>query len=82
MPLSSLRERVPEGRERAAVHQTLSPSPSPTSGRGQLKPNGVTVMLSPYMSPIERIWHYSLRTLCALVLLFLILPVQIGRAHV
>jgi putative spermidine/putrescine transport system permease protein len=34
-------------------------------------------MLSPYMSPIERIWHYSLRTLCALVLLFLILPVLV-----
>jgi putative spermidine/putrescine transport system permease protein len=29
------------------------------------------------MSPIERIWHYSLRTLCALVLLFLILPVLV-----
>jgi putative spermidine/putrescine transport system permease protein len=34
-------------------------------------------MLSPYMSPIERIWHYSLRTLVALVLLFLILPVLV-----
>lgn len=34
-------------------------------------------MLSPYMSPIERIWYYSLRTLCGLVLLFLILPVLV-----
>ena len=34
-------------------------------------------MLSPYMSPIERIWHYSLRTLVALVLLFLVLPVLV-----
>ena len=34
-------------------------------------------MLSPYMSPVERIWYYSLRTLCGLVLLFLILPVLV-----
>ena len=34
-------------------------------------------MLSPYMSPIERIWYYSLRTLCGLVLLYLILPVLV-----
>jgi putative spermidine/putrescine transport system permease protein len=34
-------------------------------------------MLSPYMSPIERIWYYSLRTLCGLVLLFLFLPVLV-----
>lgn len=34
-------------------------------------------MLSPYMSPIERIWYYSLRTLCGLILLFLILPVLV-----
>ncbi|KRW58777.1 ABC transporter permease [Pseudomonas sp. TTU2014-080ASC] len=34
-------------------------------------------MLSPYMSPVERIWHYSLRTLVALVLLFLVLPVLV-----
>src|SRR3989338_10993560 len=34
-------------------------------------------MLTPYMSPIERVWYYSLRTLCALVLLFLILPVLV-----
>ncbi|OEC33441.1 putative spermidine/putrescine transport system permease protein [Pseudomonas cuatrocienegasensis] len=34
-------------------------------------------MLSPYMSPVERIWYYSLRTICALVLLFLILPVLV-----
>lgn len=34
-------------------------------------------MLSPYLSPVERIWYYSLRSLCALVLLFLILPVLV-----
>ena len=34
-------------------------------------------MLSPYMSPVERIWFYSLRILCALILLFLILPVLV-----
>src|SRR3989344_8494687 len=34
-------------------------------------------MQSPYMSPIERVWYYALRTLCALVLLFLILPVLV-----
>ena len=34
-------------------------------------------MLSPYMSPVERIWYYSLRTLCGLILLFLILPVLV-----
>ena len=34
-------------------------------------------MLSPYMSPIERVWFYSLRILCGLVLLFLILPVLV-----
>ena len=34
-------------------------------------------MLSPYMSPIERIWFYSLRILCGLILLFLILPVLV-----
>src|SRR5471030_2757756 len=34
-------------------------------------------MLSPYMSPIERVWFYSLRTLCGLILLFLILPVLV-----
>ena len=33
-------------------------------------------MLSPYMSPIERVWFYSLRILCGLILLFLILPVR------
>ena len=32
-------------------------------------------MLSPYMSPIERVWFYSLRILCGLILLFLILPI-------
>jgi len=34
-------------------------------------------MLAPYLSPIERIWHYSLRSLCGLVLLFLVLPVLV-----
>jgi putative spermidine/putrescine transport system permease protein len=34
-------------------------------------------MLSPYMSPIERVWYYALRSLCGLVLLFLILPVLV-----
>ena len=27
-------------------------------------------MLSPYMSPIERVWFYSLRILCGLILFF------------
>ncbi|KNH45661.1 ABC transporter permease [Pseudomonas lini] len=34
-------------------------------------------MLSPYMSPIERVWFYGLRILCGLILLFLILPVLV-----
>ena len=34
-------------------------------------------MLSPYMSPVERVWFYSLRILCGLVLLFLVLPVLV-----
>ncbi|KJC23658.1 ABC transporter permease [Pseudomonas aeruginosa] len=34
-------------------------------------------MLSPYMSPVERLWFYSLRILCGLVLLFLVLPVLV-----
>ena len=34
-------------------------------------------MLSPYTSPIERIWFYALRILCGLVLLFLVLPVLV-----
>ena len=34
-------------------------------------------MLSPYMSPVERLWFYTLRGLCGLVLLFLILPVLV-----
>ena len=34
-------------------------------------------MLQPYSSPIERIWHYALRILCALILLFLIIPVLV-----
>ena len=34
-------------------------------------------MLSPYMSPVERLWFCTLRGLCGLVLLFLILPVLV-----
>lgn len=34
-------------------------------------------MLSPYQSPIERVWYYALRILCGAVLLFLILPVLV-----
>ena len=34
-------------------------------------------MRNPYASPIERVWHYLLRVFCALVLLFLILPVLV-----
>jgi putative spermidine/putrescine transport system permease protein len=34
-------------------------------------------MLSPYMSPVERAWYYALRILCAVVLLFLIVPVLV-----
>ena len=30
--------------------------------------------LPPYTSPLERIWHYSFRIICALVFLFLIAP--------
>src|SRR5690606_25030482 len=55
----------------------LSPNPSPASGRGGLKAKWSHSMLSPYMSPIERLWYYGLRILCALVLLFLILPVLV-----
>lgn len=31
----------------------------------------------PYLSLVERIWHYALRILCALILLFLLLPVLV-----
>ena len=34
-------------------------------------------MLQPYSSSIERIWHYALRVLCGLILLFLIIPVLV-----
>lgn len=34
-------------------------------------------MLSPYMSPIERVWFWTHRSLCGLILLFLILPVLV-----
>ncbi len=34
-------------------------------------------MLSPYKSPVERAWFWTHRGLCALVLLFLILPVLV-----
>ncbi|RML99754.1 Polyamine ABC transporter permease, partial [Pseudomonas savastanoi] len=33
--------------------------------------------MNPYTSPIERIWYYALRIICALVLLFLVLPVLV-----
>ncbi len=49
-------------------------------GRGEgirTKHIGERVMLSPYMSPVERLWFYSLRILCGLVLLFLVLPVLV-----
>ncbi|MCC6075050.1 ABC transporter permease [Pseudomonas sp. GCM10022188] len=34
-------------------------------------------MLSPHMSPIERAWFWTHRSLCGLILLFLILPVLV-----
>ena len=34
-------------------------------------------MLQPYASNFERIWHWSHRSLCGLVLLFLMLPVLV-----
>jgi putative spermidine/putrescine transport system permease protein len=34
-------------------------------------------MLQPYSSPTERLWHYMLRLLCGLILLFLIVPVLV-----
>ena len=34
-------------------------------------------MLQPYASPAERIWYYTLRILCGLILLFLIVPVLV-----
>ena len=34
-------------------------------------------MLATYASPLERVWYYGLRILCALVLLFLMLPVLV-----
>lgn len=34
-------------------------------------------MLQPYASPLERVWYYALRLLCALILLFLITPVLV-----
>lgn len=33
--------------------------------------------MTPYMSPIERIWYWAHRSLCGLILLFLILPVLV-----
>jgi hypothetical protein len=35
------------------------------------------MMLQPYASNFERIWHWSHRSLCGLVLLFLMLPVLV-----
>ena len=40
-------------------------------------PGRRTVHAEPYMSPVERAWYYALRILCALVLLFLIVPVLV-----
>jgi len=34
-------------------------------------------MLQAYASPLERIWHYTLRAVVALILLFLILPILV-----
>ncbi|UVE17380.1 ABC transporter permease [Pseudomonas sp. LS44] len=34
-------------------------------------------MLHPYTSPIERLWFYTLRIFCGLLLLFLVLPVLV-----
>ncbi len=34
-------------------------------------------MLSPYKSPIEKLWFWTHRSLCALVLLFLVLPILV-----
>ena len=33
--------------------------------------------LPPYASPVERAWHYSFRVLCALIFLFLIMPILV-----
>ena len=33
--------------------------------------------LPPYMSPIERIWHYLFRVICGLIFLFLIFPILV-----
>ncbi len=33
--------------------------------------------LPPYASPLERAWHYSFRVLCALIFLFLIMPILV-----
>ena len=34
-------------------------------------------MLSPYKSPIEKLWFWTHRSLCALVLLFLVMPILV-----
>ena len=52
----------------------------PQGGRGAevpLETDWRMHMLSPYKSPIERAWFWTHRSLCALVLLFLILPVLV-----
>ncbi|ANK82281.1 ABC transporter permease [Minwuia thermotolerans] len=33
--------------------------------------------LPPYYSPIERVWHYAFRVICALILFFLIFPLVV-----
>lgn len=61
IPLCLRKKGCPEGGERGI----------------RTKHIGERVMLSPYMSPVERLWFYSLRILCGLVLLFLVLPVLV-----
>src|SRR5437773_6784114 len=34
-------------------------------------------MLQPYASPPERLWYYTFRVLCGLILLFLIVPILV-----
>ncbi|MBI1209125.1 MAG: ABC transporter permease subunit [Azospirillum sp.] len=34
-------------------------------------------MLQPYASPVERVWYYSLRVLCGLIIVFLVVPILV-----
>jgi putative spermidine/putrescine transport system permease protein len=36
-----------------------------------------TPRFAPYVSPLERLWFYTLRTLCVLLLVFLLLPILV-----